>query len=367
MTYDGERFRSVATHGIARGVRGILRRPAFAPRREPVRPHNRATDRRISTTWREVAERVPGRAVARRRGGGRRRSHRLSSCRCAKTTRCSAYIIAYRQEVRPFTDKQIALLQNFAAQAVIAMENARLITETREALEQQTAVSDVLQVISRSTFDLHTVLRTLAATAMRLCEAEMAYMLRREGNVYRTLAAVGSSRELDTVAVRYGAFLEAHPIVPGRGTLTGRVVIEGRPVQILDVAADPEYTLNEAVTLGEIHTQLGVPLMREGMPVGVIILSRQRVEAFSDRQSQLVTTFADQAIIAMENARLIGELRRGARRGRGGARRAENGASEPDPGGKDGLARPADRRYRPRDQEPVEFRQQLCRAFGRAA
>jgi signal transduction histidine kinase len=118
---------------------------------------------------------------------------------------------------------------------------------------------------------------------------------------------VGSSPELNAVAQRYGAFLETHPIIPGRGTLTGRVALEIRPVQILDVATDPDYTLNEAVTLGKIHSQLGVPLTREGSPIGVIIVSRQRIEAFSDKQVQLVTTFADQAVIAIENARLIRE------------------------------------------------------------
>jgi signal transduction histidine kinase len=130
----------------------------------------------------------------------------------------------------------------------------------------------------------------------------MAFILRRDGEVYRAAAALGWSPE-------YKAFLEGHPIVPGRETLTGRVALEGRAVQITDIATDPEYTLAEATTLGEAHSQLGVPLLRENETIGVIILSRRVVRPFTEKQVSLVTTFADQAVIAIENVRLLNELR----------------------------------------------------------
>jgi two-component system, NtrC family, sensor kinase len=209
-------------------------------------------------------------------------------------------ISIYRQEVRPFADKQIELVQNFANQAVIAIENTRLLKELRESLQQQTATADVLKVISRSTFDLQVVLDTLVESAARLCEADMAAISRPMGDVFEHLTSYGYSPA-------HRQYMKTHPIPSGRGSVSGRTVLEGKVVHIPDVRADPDYTLIDREKFN-VRTMLGVPLLREGSAIGVIVLQRSTVRPFTEKQIELVTTFADQAVIAIENVRLFDEV-----------------------------------------------------------
>jgi signal transduction histidine kinase len=216
-----------------------------------------------------------------------------------------------RGEIRPFSDKEIALLRVFADQAVIAIENVRLFKELEarnrdltEALEQQTATSEVLKVISRSTFDLQPVLETLIESAVRLCGANSGVIVRQEEDLYRVVVTCGMTPEAVELQKKY-------PISLNRETATGRALLERHVIHIHDVLADPEYRwagLEIGTTLAEIRTVLAVPMPREATVIGVILLHRTEAQPFSDKQIELVTTFADQAVIAIENVRLFREI-----------------------------------------------------------
>ena len=218
-----------------------------------------------------------------------------------KETDLIGVIVIYRQKVHPFSDKQIELVRNFATQAVIAIENTRLLNELRESLQQQTATADVLKVISRSTFDLQTVLQTLVESAARLCDADKVNITRQRDGVFYRAEAYGFSQE-------FMDYVKDVPIEAERGSAFGRALLEGRAIHIPDVKADPEYTWLEAQRLGDFRTTLAVPMLREGAPTGVLSLTRTDVRPFTSKQIELATTFADQAAIAIENVRLFNNV-----------------------------------------------------------
>ena len=213
-----------------------------------------------------------------------------------------------RRQPLEFSQREVELVTAFASHSAIALDHAQMFQEGEarnrdltEALEQQTVTGEFLKSVSRSTFDLQAVLRSLVQSATRLCDADIGLIFRREGDEYRVAADCGLDEG-------FGALMRLHPIRSGRETLVGRSAMECRAVHIPDVLADPEYHWPEAQRAGGYRTGLGVPLLKEGKPIGIIVLSRYAVRPFTEKQVHRLTTFADQACIAIENVRLFTEL-----------------------------------------------------------
>ena len=303
LLYDGEKFRAVAVRGFPEAFAARLRQ-GFVP--GPKLPHSRLLEgARFAqvTDWAEIDD-----PLARASLDAGVRTTLLIPLR--REGALLGYIAASRAEVRPFTEKEIALLEGFAAQAVIAMENARLLGELRgrtadlaRSVDELTATSDVLKIISRSSVDLETVLDTLVETVTRLCRADQARMYRRQGDHYHSIASHGFTPENEE-------WLSRNPIpTAGRGTAISRAAAGRCTVHIADVLADPEYTWQEGQRVAGYRSVLAVPLLRGETLIGLFSLLRTRLAPFTDKEIELVTTFADQAVIAIENARLFEELR----------------------------------------------------------
>jgi signal transduction histidine kinase len=301
LLYDGECFRAAAVHAVPSALVELLNRGPI-----PARPGSGLA--RLASTKRAVhiadlkadqayRDRDPLR-VATVDGAGARTGLAVPML---KEHELIGAIVIYRQEVRPFTDRQVELVQNFANQGVIAIENTRLLKELSESLRQQTATADVFKIISRSAFDLKSVLQTLVETAARLCNADKAAITRQIGAAFFFTEAYGFSPE-------FIEYVRTAPLQPGRGTVAGKALLTGRVVHVPDVrlAADPVWA--EAQRLGGFRTLLGVPMLREGTPIGVLALARSEVRPFTEKQIELLSTFADQAVIAIEIVRLFDEI-----------------------------------------------------------
>jgi two-component system, NtrC family, sensor kinase len=297
--WDGEALHLVATHNMPQAFIELRERSPYKPLRYSPSGRVLATGRPVHVADLAANETYPDGNRPPFAGIAGIRS--MLAVPLLKDSELMGSFVVGRKEVRPFADKQIEIVQNFAAQAVVAIQNAQLLFQLRETLRQQSAAADVLKIISRSAFNLQAVLDTVVELAARLCDADQAALLpnRAYFRAFATYGGPASYRE-DVGNVVFE---------PGRGSVLGRVALESRPVQVADVLADPEYTLHEAQQKIGYRTCLCVPLLRDGHPIGVISLMRLTVRPFTDKQIELVQNFADQAVIAIENTRLIAELR----------------------------------------------------------
>jgi signal transduction histidine kinase len=298
---DGDGLHLVATHNVPQAFVELRKRLAYGPLEHSPTGRMLATRSLVHiadlATDRAYLERNPATVATVEVVGVRT----ILVVPLWKDTEMIGSFFVGRNEVRPFVDKQIEIVQNFAAQAVVAIQNAQLLHELRETLRQQSAAADVLKIISRSAFNLQGILDTVVELAAKLCGADLAALLSNP-TYSRAFAIYGVPASQSEVVSKF-------VLKPDRGTVVGRVALEAKPVQVTDVLADPEYTLHETQERLGYRTLLGVPLLRDGHPIGVLSLMRLTVRPFTDKQVEIVQNFADQAVIAIENTRLIAELR----------------------------------------------------------